>query len=394
MNKEATCLLNILKCFVWERKVEIEDDINWMQLEHLAEIHSVTGILGYMVISNPSETTSAIVPDMKRKCLSSVAIFARRAQQMKCLIQKMNQEKIEHLLFKGYVLRNYYPVPELRSFGDIDFLIPFDAREKSHQLMLKENFSVKTDWEPVYSYIKGTEYYEIHTEVMEVDVSDKADYRGYFSQVWNHAVKIGDYTWELTPEFHFLYLLTHIAKHISGSGAGIRMYMDIAVFIKHFGDSIDWNYIRKELEKLHFVDFANTVLTVVETYFEVASPILLREVSEQVLEDFMDFTMEGGTFGHAAHDAGVIALKKEERNTESVLKGAALVHRLFPSASSLEKRYTYLQHKHWLLPAAWIHRLVRTKDKWGQHTQEAKDILSADDEEVLKLKRIYKEIGL
>ena len=30
--------------------------------------------------------------------------------------------------------------------------------------------------------------------------------------------------------------LTHIAKHISSSGAGIRMYMDIAVFIRHLGE--------------------------------------------------------------------------------------------------------------------------------------------------------------
>ena len=46
--------------------------------------------------------------------------------------------------------------------------------------MLSIGLARKHDWEPVYSYIRGVEYYEVHTDVMEVDVSDKADYKGYF----------------------------------------------------------------------------------------------------------------------------------------------------------------------------------------------------------------------
>ena len=53
----------------------------------------------------------------------------------------------------------------------------------------------------------------------------------------------------------------------------------------------------EELKKLQFTDFANMVLTVVEKYFEIQSPITLRPISEQTLEDFMEFTMEGGVFG-------------------------------------------------------------------------------------------------
>lgn len=114
---------------------------------------------------------------------------------MQQLIQKMQEEHIEHILFKGYVLKDYYPIPELRSYGDIDFVIRPEDREKSHQLMLREKFQVKTDWEPVYSYYKFTEYYEIHTDVMEVDVSEKADYREYFQHMWEHAVQVDGCTW-------------------------------------------------------------------------------------------------------------------------------------------------------------------------------------------------------
>lgn len=393
MNEESTYLLKALKSYIQNANPGAFNG-DWTKLIKLAKIHSVMGILGFMVMSYPDESNSQVADFMKKQCLRTITLISQRSESMKQLIVKMNSKKIDHLLFKGYIIKDYYPVPELRTFGDIDFLIHPKDRSKSDELMLQQGFERKTDWEPVFSYQRGVEYYEIHTDVMEVDVSDKANYKDYFKQIWEHAHLTDGHTYELSPEFHFLYLLTHIAKHISGSGAGIRMYMDIAVFIQHFGNELDWKYIQAELEKLAFSDFANMVLTVVNVYFGVDMPITLNEIDEQVLEDFMGFTMSGGTFGFVGRDSGLISLKKQERNKESVSRVSAFANRLFPSAASIENRYTYLQGRHWLLPVAWVHRFIRTKDTWGSHAKEAKSIMNTDTEEVLKLKRIYKEIGL
>lgn len=393
MNEESIYLLKILKCFIQNENPGPFSG-NWMKLIMLANIHSVTGILGYMVMNYPDESNAQAAPLLRRQCLQSIGIFSQRAQRMKKLIQQMDELEIDHLLLKGYVLKDYYPVPELRSYGDIDFLIRMDDRPRSDALMLREGFERKTDWEPVFSYLKNLEYYEIHTNVMEIDVSDNADYKAYFSHTWERAHLMEGHTYRLRDEDHLLYLLAHVAKHISSSGAGIRMYMDIAVFIQHFGDQLDWDYIRSELNKLAFADFANMVLTVVQEYFGVAGPIPLKKIDAQVLEDFMEFTMAGGTFGHVGRDSGLVYLKRQDRNDERVSRTKTFMKRLFPSADSIESRYTYLQGRHWLLPVAWIHRLFRTRDEWSEHTKEAHSIMNTDTEEVLKLKRIYKEIGL
>lgn len=394
MDEESIQLIKLLKGFISAEKTEYDRRVNWGKLMELAGIHGVAGIVGYMAMEYPDESTAHILPRLRHECLGTISLYSRRAEQMKLLIREMTEAGIDHLLFKGFVLRDYYPVPELRTFGDIDFLIRPEDRAKSHEFMLKRGFQVKENWEPIYSYYKGTEYYEIHTDVMEVDVSDQADYKGYYKHVWEHAVQTGRHTWELTSEFHFLYLLTHIAKHISGSGAGIRMYLDIAVFIQHFGSTLDWEYIAGELEALRLSAFANVVLTVTETYFGVKSPLPLKTIPEETREDFMDFTMKGGVFGHVQRDAGLVALKREDRNEASVSRISTFLHRLFPAAQHLEKRYTYLQGRHWLLPAAWVHRFFRTRKDWGAHAQEAKSIMNTDTGEVLRLKRIYKEIGL
>lgn len=393
MEEEAVYLIKVLKSFVLgEAPGEFQKD--WGRLLQLAEIHSVTGILGYMIMSYPDDSNSQIAPIMRRECMQTIAIQAVRAESMKRLIEKLTKEGIDHLLIKGAILKDYYRVPELRTYCDIDFLIRVADRQKSDALMMQEGFQRKTDWEPVYSYFKQAEHYEIHTDVMEVDVSDKADYKKYFQHIWEHARLVEGHTYELSPEYHFLYLLTHIAKHISSSGAGIRMYMDIAVFIQHFGVQLDWDWIQKELQDLRFVEFSNMVLTVVQENFGISSPFPLKPVDPQVYEDFMEYTMAGGVFGHFGRDPGLVALKQQNRNMDEVSRGSTMMRRIFAPAGELEKRYTYLKGRRWLYPVALLHRLIKTRDHWDVHIQEAKGIMNADEQEVLKLKRIYQEIGL
>ena len=402
MDKTKSFFVQILRSFVLDQPLDdsamTTDD--WVSVYRLAGIHSDVGIVAYMIKTNPTPANAPLVATARVNLMSTVGVFATRAELMKLLIERMNDAGIDHLLFKGFVVRDLYPVPELRTFGDIDFLIHLEDRQRMHQLMIADGYEIHDDWEPVFSYLKGQEYYEIHSHVMEVDVSDKADYKGYYSHIWEHAHPIDDapehsHTYVLDIEYHLLYLLTHIAKHINSSGAGIRMYIDIAFYLKRYRDEIDWEHFQKELHTLAFEDFVNMVFSAVEEWFGVESPIPLRPVDPGVMEDFLDFTLDGGVFGKVNKNSGENWLKREDRNnTEEVSKAKTLLHRLFPSASDIESRYAYLQGHHWLLPIAWVHRLFKTRSKLGEHAEQARDILNADDEKILKLRRIYKNIGL
>lgn len=390
--------LSVLRAFVQGSAPDHLDGAQVNEIMNLANINSTGGIVCYEYMTHPELVGSDILPLMRKQCLHETAYYARRAEQVKNLLHELDGNGIDCIVFKGFVVREYYPVPELRSFGDIDLVIRKEDRQRCHELMQKLGYEPKDDWEPAYSYLKGTEYYEFHTDVMEIDVSDQADYMSYYSHIWGHVqpctLVAKPHVLEFSPEFHFLYLLTHIAKHISGSGAGIRMYLDIACFLKHFGGSLDWQWIQGELKKLHFESFANMVLTAAERWFKVESPLPLRPVSEEVLEDFLEFTLEGGIYGTVGRDKGTVFLKQQGRNDQDVSRWRTLLFHAFPPAKNLENRYTYLQKHRWLLPAAWVHRLVASRKEWGRFAGHTKDILTADSEDVRKLKRIYQEIGL
>ena len=183
MQKESEYLLSLMGDFLAGREPSCLSDVDWNKLVKLSQIHCVTGILGYLSMQYSICPDETLKNALRSGCLQTISTFAQRSAKMEQLIEELNRAGIRHILMKGYVVKDFYPVPELRTYGDIDFVILPEDRQKCNELMLSMGFQVKTDWEPVYSYIRGREFYEIHTDIMEVDVSDKADYRGYFSRM-------------------------------------------------------------------------------------------------------------------------------------------------------------------------------------------------------------------
>ena len=138
MDKVNTILIRVLQSFVHEGKIRFsgpQDEEEWESLFKLAAIHSVSGILCYMVLNNPEGIPASILERARNVCLRTMAEYSLRGQRMQVLSAKLSQEGIAHLLFKGFVLKDIYPVPELRTFGDVDFLIHIQDREKCHELL-------------------------------------------------------------------------------------------------------------------------------------------------------------------------------------------------------------------------------------------------------------------
>ena len=388
MEKESEYLFHLLGAYVRGAEPERAVGMELEKLRHLAGIHSVKGIFAYMAMKYrlfPEHSAT-----FRRACMTTINGFGQRGGRAEMLFAELARRGIDYVPMKGYVVKDYYPVPELRTFGDIDVIIRKADRARCHALMLELGYRVKTDWEPVYSYVKPLEHYELHTELLETDISESVDCRDYFRDPWSHTMQEG-HRYVLTPEYHFLYLLAHLAKHVAGSGAGARMYLDLAAFIRYFGDGIDWTWIREELEKTRLAGFANTALTFVERYFGVESPIALDPVDEDALEALAVMTAGGGIFGRVGLDSGVNVLKDQAADTTRM---GAVLRRLFPAAETIQTRYTYLQDRPWLLPVAWVHRLIKTRETWGAHAREAGAILHADLEKVRRIRRIRDGIGL
>ena len=395
MNETRQTILNILKAFLNnQQNITIPNNLDWDKLNHIAEINSISGIVGYVLQqANADEVPSEIRLKYEEEFFSTIAITTMRDEDMKSLIGLLNENSIDHLLFKGYVVKELYTVPELRTYGDIDFAIKLESRGKCNARMCNNGYKLLDDWEPVYSYDKNNEHYEIHTELLDSNLNNNYDYQTYFRDFWKHANRIDQHTYVLDPEFHLLYLLMHIAKHVYSSGAGIRMYLDIAFYLCEYREKIDWEHFQNEVQTLKITKFVNTVFTAVEKWFEIESPIPLNDIDDDFMDEFLTFTLNGGVFGYNGKAAKLSQVRKNSQDGK-VKRADTLLKRAFPSANLIKARYTYLEGKPWLLPVAWVHRFFKKKGTTADYLEESKKILKTNKEDVIELNDFYRKIGI
>lgn len=383
-------IFQILKSFIFDEVPDLDQVHNWDDIFYYSKIHSLVGTVGYVVTKYKLCDDHAYAGKFEQAVIERFGYQYRRNKQMERLISVLNEKGIDHLLMKGYIVKDLYPVPELRSYGDIDFVIKKEDRERTDSLMKELNYESNEQWEPVYSYKKDTEYYEIHTEMLDSEINDGTQ-REYFRDFWTHAIKTDEHTYVLDKEYHFLYLIAHLAKHASRSGAGLRMYLDIALYIKEYRKTLNWDYVLGQLDVLNLKQFFYTVCNACDDWFAVEPPCHIEPIDTEVLEQFTEMTMRGGTFGYYDSNDAIAALK-ESHVRDSKFK--TIAEQIFPPAGEIESRYKYLQKHKWLLPVAWVDRVIRNRKLITKRINTAKDILELDNKEINKVLDLNKKIGL
>ncbi len=321
----------------------------------------------------------------------TVAANLNRCVDFETLSASFTKHGIAHMPVKGYYLRQLYPTPELRTFGDIDLLIHPEDRQKVHDLMLSLGYTVKQDWEPTYSYIKDAEYYEIHTNLMDGNLDGRTDLQAYFDAAWAHAVPDDGLRFRPEDDFHFIYTVCHLAKHLYGAGAGLRMYLDVALYVKHMDDSLYWQVIVGEFAALHLAKFFYTVMNACRVWFGTETICPLPDPDTEALDRLLSYTLDSDLFGHS-RDHAVIELRNEKDEAPS--RSRVLRKMLFPPAAEIESRYIFLQNRHWLLPLAWLVRLFANLRLIPSRIRQMKQVTKTNKVSVETYDGFMRRIGL
>ena len=281
---------------------------------------------------------------------------------------------------KGSVFRDCYPVPELRSMGDVDLIIHPEDRDTVDKIMTEELGYVRfVDHQDVWTYYIGQFQFEIHTHMFYDPLANDYDYRSYFDRVWDHVRRAPVYGFEsdnmYVPDasFHFLYLMAHTAKHIINKGSGFRAYLDMVMLCKtqsndHDGqngrDTLDWEWIIKELDRLQLLEFTKICFSLCERWFEVDMPLEKDPLDEDLYEIITRKTFNDGIFGfeNTENESGWAAreIKRSEEKGGGYGRGTVkiLLKKLFPPYSDMQlvPWYKFIDGRPWLLPAAWVYR--------------------------------------
>ena len=381
-------LTDLLRAFVRE---EVPGSAEPTALLQAARMQNLMPVLAYMNKKHRLFSDESLNTSLNRQLRQTLFLHNQRYCAFESLSAALSGAGIDHMPVKGWYLRHLYEVPELRTFGDIDVLIRREDRKKAHRLMLSLGYAVKTDWEPTYTYQRGCELYELHTNLMDASLDDRSDLPAYFADAWSHARLRSGRCFEPEADFHFLYTLCHLAKHLYGGGAGMRMYLDAALFLRCRGSELDGTAIRREMAALKLEHFLDTVLTCCESWFGVTAPWDFRRV--EAAEELLSYTLDADLFGKL-RDQSVVQSRNRRENADSDGRAEAVRRILFPPYKALVKRYTYIEGRKWLIPAALVHRAAVNLKNLSARTRSIQAIAGTRREDVDAYDDFMSRIGL
>ncbi|MBR4131946.1 MAG: nucleotidyltransferase family protein [Oscillospiraceae bacterium] len=361
MTKEQVFFLQLLDDHLHGRKTEAPAGLDWETLAQYAANHEVNGIVFYQCrafLPGPAEKR------LSEKYTAEIYYYYNRLALFKQVQQGLNVADIPYFTVKGIDVAPLYPVPALRTMGDCDIVVHPEDKEKAHDMMLSLGFENKLKEGIEWNYFKNDLEFEIHDHLLyEFSVNDKASVQG-MDEAWAYTQPAGEGTRRVLDwSFHFVFLLLHLKKHLVGSGAGFRQFLDLAAVARK--QELDWDWIRKTLEDLELLDFARVCAGLMERWFAVALPLDAPQPEEAFYDEATQKIFANGIFGF--HDESnreneTISTFVQDRGPRWLIRLRRLLRSAFPPYRNIRygTHYGFLNGRPWLLPAAWIYRFYRS----------------------------------
>ena len=150
MDNTINILILLLNSFIHDKAYFINQDVSWNKVYKYASINNIAGLIGYVIYQYYPENiniSDGIRDRFINQTLNDFSQMELRYKQGKYVSDVLNNMGVRHVCFKGYTIRDYYPIKQLRLFGDIDFLIDKEDRMQSDKAMREMVFTVKNNWE-------------------------------------------------------------------------------------------------------------------------------------------------------------------------------------------------------------------------------------------------------
>lgn len=389
MNTVQTAVIQLVRIYMGmdDNAKTFPKQVDWKAVYAVSVKHNIGGMIYVAMKKLPKEQRpeEAIQKELQIHFYASVSQSEEQDARMLQVIECLNGKKIFHVLMKGWVLKQYYPIPELRTMGDIDFLIREEDRKRTHEALLQLGFVCISGQGFVWCYQKGNTVLEVHSRIIFQKVGRGVDTEQYYLDAVSHTEKVqGEYTLCFVKEYHLVYLFVHAAKHFQYAGYGLRGLMDFALFVEKYGNELDWDYIWQELEKLRVSVFARATLNLCREWFGTKMDLLSMQMQTESYGKMKEIIFAGGVYGYCSRNMESSQVRNQlegaEKSNLKTLKWKAMIKMIFPDRQYMRMYLKSVEKYPSLLPAAWAIRWYQAIFKRGiRNTQRMRQFLSVDE---------------
>ena len=282
--------------------------------------------------------------------LQAVSAYTQRKTILEQITDAFSE--IPFYIVKGFSISQYYPIPQLRTMGDCDIIVRECDKEKVKDILLAMGFEDHTSkWDDMeWHFVKQGLDFEIHHRLLYDETVIKDQEKAFADKGWDYVENH-----ELDVNFHFVFLLLHLKKHLLNRGVGIRQFVDLAVMSKN--NYIDKNQVAAFLKQTGMERFAEICSALCLRWFGVSLPVDTPEISDEFYNKATETILYSGVFGFEVQD------QEEKRllnNVNKFGKVSSITGYIFPSYKTccITPKYKWIKGKPFLMPVFWIYRIV------------------------------------
>ena len=233
-------------------------EIDWQELLSFAKKQTIIGIylqgiqrLGD-VSNKPSEDD---VMDWMGEYIKIVRRNTKTDDAVAWLAKFMRSNDIGFFVFKGQTVASYYPTPEIRTSGDVDFYVFKKDWDRAKSLLTKEVTITDDHSGQHLEFTKDGVPFEMHYHTAVFASGSKQRYwdeliESYFNDVLDHVEINGIEVPTLPPTLNAIYLFVHIYHHFLKEGIALRQFIDWMMFLEAKHEEIVVSELTAKLERL------------------------------------------------------------------------------------------------------------------------------------------------
>lgn len=337
-----------------------------------------------------SEVDISVIPEMiifKDKYEQAVLNDAAQHYYLDQIKEAFAKNKIDYAILKGAVLKDIYPSSDFRQSSDMDIFIKYSDTYKAKAVMVQlgfENMSFgNNDTTDNYCADKFS-YIELHKKL----IPQRYKWAEECNKITDRLVYKGNHEYVMSDEDFYIFMIAHIAKHLSWSSVGIRSILDVWMYLKA-DKNLDWNFINEVLKKCDLTLLHSKLMDLVDYWFNGKTP----EDDIQFLSNYIASSgWNGREIQIKAFD--VNALGSVNRSGIYV-KIKAFFKIAFMDIDTLKTRYPILEKYSILLPLCWIHRGISVVFKRRESIRSFMHLYDKINmDEVRKIDSFRKKLGL
>ena len=346
------------------------ENVDKQRLIELVKIHHLSALI--YTVADEKVMDADLYNMLQKGYFFGISKYNSRNMVFLKMLQLFEVNRIDSVVVKGCFINRYYPEVEVRSMSDIDILIKVDSKSLAKKVLTDAGFEYvpEESEESVLVFNYCGVNIEVHSNlVSEGCLINGYDFNEYFSNPFEHTVKSdirlngieSEHAFYLEDTYNLVYMVYHIAKHFYQSGCGVRMLLDLPLFIKKA--NVNYERFVADVKKIRLYDFSVSLFAVCREWYAMDSVFPKKKCDENVL----DFIINGGVYGFYKRNTTankINHISNLDGKKPSYVLG--IIKWAFPSPK-LMRQYSgwYRKKPAIFLPLAYVERMIRNVKERG-----------------------------